>query len=996
MRAAACLIIIFLSVIPVVSAQDKPTIEIPEVVVVGQDVRTVQQEKQPIAPQTGPIGLQSDVQAGKVQTLAPPDIGRSVAGPVAENPGCLLFSGVGGKKDESLFKRGLKQYVKGEDRNARSLFAQLAQEYPDSVYRGASTFWWGESHFRKGEEADALVHYEQVVASYPREPLRDYALYRAAELQLRRGSYDRAAQYTTDLQAQYPASPTVEYATYLAGEVAFRQGRYREATDAFVAFMSRYSQSSLVERAALMQGEGLYQLGQYAEARAAYRGFIDQYGGSPLAREARYGLAWTRLKEGELEQAQRAFQRLYDQSPEPRYAEARQYVAFVAALRKGDQRSARRQLQQLRQDYPEGTLMPAAWSELAWSRFDGQAYADALQLYRQLKQNPQTPRAIQDVAQFMTGECLYQLGRYGEATTAFRAVHSEADAGLREKVAFRLGLSLYHQRQYKQAAQVLQALIVRYAGSPYRDEGLYWLAEAHFRREAYGASLQASKRLPGKSRLYPYGLHSRGWVYLRQQQWQKAIISFQQLVDSYPKSAVRPDALYRLAESYQQLGQDDTAQPLYEQYLQEYPSGPQAGAAQLQLALLDGQADDLEQNLAALQTIQEQYPGTEAAIDAEFRQGRLLFRHNRFGEAREVFTAFSVAHAKHQKAPRAGLRLADTYYNEKAYREGLIAYRKVTLLYPAAAEVVDARYGVILSHYQLDEYPQFLSESQGFVRDFPDHPLSESVLLQMAEHFQAQQEFKAAIETYTYMATTYTDQPLAGKAHLRLGELYLKTDALGDAMAAFEQVRDGEYDEALKSEAAFGLAQAAEAKGDADAVKRYAQVSALYPDSPLAARGLYQAGRLAQAKKDYSQARTYFERVVLKYPHDSVRSDSWLQWGVVLLEMNQAKRALEVLQEAQQTQDQHIAAQAQWQIGRAHTAAGALQEGTNAYLRVAYLYPNEQSLVAEALRQAARNYVSLGKCPEALTVYEKLRKQTTAVHLQQVILQEIAGSGCQS
>ena len=416
----------------------------------------------------------------------------------------------------------------------------------------------------------------------------------------------------------------------------------------------------------------------------------------------------------------------------------------------------------------------------------------------------------------------------------------------------------------------------------------------------------------------------------------------------------------------------------------------------MQLSLLQGQGEGLEQNIAALQRIQEQYPGTEAAIDAQFRHGNALFRSNQFAEAREIFAAFSTAHAKHPTAPTAGVRLADTYYNEKRYHEGLIAYRKVTLLYPDSTEVADARYGLVLSHYQLGEYPQFLSESQGFIRDFPDHRLSESVLLQMAEHFQTQDQSKEAIETYQYMAKTYAGQPLASKAQLRLGELYLGTGAPRDAIASFEQLAESDVDEELKSEALFGRAQAAEALGDRDAGQRYAQVADQYPESRMAARGLYQAGRLAQTAKDYDQAREYFKQVVLTYPHDSVRSDSWLQWGVTLLEMKRSKRALEVLEEAQQTPDPHVAAQAQWQIGRAHTQAGALQEGTNAYLRVAYLYPSEKSLVAEALRQAARNYVSLGKCPEALTVYEKLRKQTTAVHLQQVIQQEIAGSGCQS
>lgn len=993
---AGWLVAILLSPLHMAWGQDKPPIELPEVVIVGQDVRTAQQEKRPIGPRTIPIGLQSELQAGKVPNIAPPDIGRSVAGPTAENPGCLLFSGVGGNKDESLYKRGVKHYNNGDDASARALFARLTQEYPNSVYRGAAAFWWGESHFRQGEVEDALAHYERVITSYRREPLRDYALYRAAELQLRRENYDRTAQYVADLRAQYPASPTIQYAHYLAGEATFRQSRFADAVQEFGTFISRYPQSPLLQRATLIHGESLYQLGRYADAQEAYRRFIDRYADSSMVREARYGLAWTQLKQGQVEQAQREFKRLQEQSAAPRYAEAMQYADFVLAAQKSDDRAARRQLQLLSQSYPESPLVAAAWGELAWLRFDGQAYDEALNLYRQLVQSPRTPQPARDVAQFMMGESLYQLSRYAEATAALRNVRSDAEAALREKVAFRLGLSLYHQRLHQQASQVLQAFVVSYASSPYRDEALYWLAEAQFHQADYQAALQTSKRLPRDSRLYPYALHNQGWSYLRLHQWSPAIQTFQQIIEVDSQSAVASDALYRIAESYRQLGQSETAQQIYERYLSLYPKGPQAAASELQLTLLTGQQDNVEQKITALERIQRLYPGTEAAIEAQLRLGTTLFQQNRFAEARESFEAFAAAHPNHAKTATVRLRLADTFYNEKQFRDSLIAYRKVTLLHPNSGEVVDARYGVVLSHYRLGEYPPFLNESQDFIRDFPDHALSESVLLQMAEYFQVQNRPQEAIDTYTYMARAYADKALAAKARLRLGELYLSTGKPDQAIAVFEQIlQNGQADD-LKPDALYGQAQAYEALGDPNAPQRYARVAEAYPESPLAARSLHQAGRLSQTNGAYAQALGYFERIVLSYPHDPLRYDSWLQWGVALLDLKQPERALEVLQEAQQTPDQHIAAQAQWQIGRAHTQAGALQQGTNAYLRVAYLYPNEKGLVSEALRQAARNYVSLGKCQEALTVYDKLLKQTPSVHLQQVIQQEMAGSGCQS
>jgi tetratricopeptide (TPR) repeat protein len=157
---------------------------------------------------------------------------------------------------------------------------------------------------------------------------------------------------------------------------------------------------------------------------------------------------------------------------------------------------------------------------------------------------------------------------------------------------------------------------------------------------------------------------------------------------------------------------------------------------------------------------------------------------------------------------------------------------------------------------------------------------------------------------------------------------------------------------------------------------------------------LYRAGRLLRAQQDYQEAQRYFEAVVQQYPTDPIRYASLLQWGITQLDLQQPDRAIDLLQQAQQTPDTSLAAQVQLYLGKAYLLAGDLQQSINAYLRVAYLYPDEVAFVAQALRQAARNYVKLGKCSEALTVYTKLLNRTISAQQTQNIQQEIERSGC--
>jgi tetratricopeptide (TPR) repeat protein len=178
------------------------------------------------------------------------------------------------------------------------------------------------------------------------------------------------------------------------------------------------------------------------------------------------------------------------------------------------------------------------------------------------------------------------------------------------------------------------------------------------------------------------------------------------------------------------------------------------------------------------------------------------------------------------------------------------------------------------------------------------------------------------------------------------------------------------------------------------ALQCYARIAEQFPEGVLAAQGLFAAGRLLLTQQKYQEAERYFEQVVTQYSADPLRYDSLLQWGITQLQMQRPERAITLLQQAQQAPEPRVAAQVQLQLGHAYARLGNLQESNNAYLRLVYLYPDEASLVTQALRHVAKNYVKLGMCSDASAVYTKLLKRTTAAQEKQDIQQELKRSGC--
>ena len=152
----------------------------------------------------------------------------------------------------------------------------------------------------------------------------------------------------------------------------------------------------------------------------------------------------------------------------------------------------------------------------------------------------------------------------------------------------------------------------------------------------------------------------------------------------------------------------------------------------------------------------------------------------------------------------------------------------------------------------------------------------------------------------------------------------------------------------------------------------YRDIAEAYAASPLAMQGLFEAGRIWRQQGEHARARRSLEALVKRYPQASMRYEAWLLLGQSRLDLKAYAEALDAFAEAAQAPDKKLAAQAVWYSGRAHSAAGDLQQGINAYLRLVYLYPDATTLVPQALREAARNYVALRKCSEALKVYDKI------------------------
>src|SRR5258705_536770 len=267
------------------------------------------------------------------------------------------------------------------------------------------------------------------------------------------------------------------------------------------------------------------------------------------------------------------------------------------------------------------------------------------------------------------------------------------------------------------------------------------------------------------------------------------------MLSSYPENANVPSATFYLARTLAELKRPDEAIGLLRGFVSKYPDHrllPDARYTLGQALIAGGQSDE---GVGELRAFAKAYPSSELAptarrtvVDTLMRQGK----KSELAEEDKTLVAQSPATA------------------EGLYDAGLVAGK---LGRPRDADTAWAR----------------------LRKDFPDHPLSGRVSLEMAQSAFAKNSFKDAA-ALAKAASRSPEDAVRGEAFVLLGESELKQKRHAAAVAAFKSAAEAPaLEPAIRYRALAGTGLAYEEQRQwAQAAKFYDEVASKSPDKTLA------------------------------------------------------------------------------------------------------------------------------------------------------------------
>ncbi|HWY72010.1 MAG TPA: tetratricopeptide repeat protein [Burkholderiaceae bacterium] len=644
----------------------------------------------------------------------------------------------------------------------------------------------------------------------------------------------------------------------------------------------------------------------YKAAVQLYQEFLRHYPKDPGNDRVLYQMARAYEQGGELETALATLDRLVKEYPNTRYRDEGQF-------RRGEMLFAMR-------DYAKAET----------------AYGTVL---RGDTKSPYYERSL-----YMQGWSVYKEGRLDEALNSFFGVLDLKLAGRSEQTSLDKipGLSRGDRELLDDTFRVTSLSLENLQGA-----------------DSIAAYMTTPARHQYEFRVY----QQLAELYIKQERFKDAADTFNAFAHHYPLHPQAPLLQARVIEIYQKTGFATLALEAKKDYVAQYgargkfrQANPAAWEEHVQPIVKTDLAELAQQYHASAQKSKktedyqeavhwyrdylESFPSDPQAAQTNFLLAELLFEDKRFAEAAPEYEKAAYQYPHHPKSADAGYA-------------ALLSYAELEKKMPA---------GEPLKAMQRTGIDSALR----FARTFPDDPRTGAVLSNAADRLYTMHDLDRARSVAQQVVELKPPAAAAQRrvawtviAHTAFerGEFDHAEHAYGEVLALTAD-NDPTRKELTERVAASIYKQGEQARDKGDlraAVGHFGRVATAAPQSTVRANAEYDAAAALIGLKDWDAASRALEGFRRSYPDHPLQSEISGKLAVVYTEQGKwALAAPEFERLAATRKDPQLAREALWQAAELYEKAGARQPAAGVYERYVKQYPEPLEAAVEARYRLAR------------------------------------------
>lgn len=856
---------------------------------------------------------------------------------------------------------------------------RFAQRWPKSPLRERADLIRGLSDLGLGNATEAAKRLAEWVARYPQSGEQDRALLALARAEHAAGRGDAAAHYRAVMDR--PSSPLAVEATLGLTALLREQGRRDDAAKLLQSLNDKPIAADSLAIVELQRARLLFDDGQFANAQRGFEKLAA--GGGADAAEAGYWAAKCALRQGKAEDALALLQRLIDNNPPARLTAGMRYDRLVALVRLGRAADAQNELAKFRKDFADDELAVdalylSAVIEHQQKNYDASRAACASFLERAGDQHTSSA-----AVKFLLAENDYYTGRLSEALSGFERFEREHPRDVQvSSAAMRIGLILYRQDKLDEAAARLEPL----AAAAEQDVSLRPVLQA-LGGIAFGRGewKTAERHLRHVVDAEPTGVGADdAWLRLgiacqRQERYADAQRAFDTVIDRFPQSAHRLQAVFERGQCLLMDNKPDLAKAAFEAVLREGGDSRFAPPANEHLAAIATRNKDYAVAARHYQMAADA-TGDAKSPDALLHQGEVLLAARQYPEAQQAIAAYLAKQPKPEQACVARANLAIALARQDRTEDALetirgIDSKQIDTLPDALRKSLRRDQAWCLQKLGRNDEAAtllrgLLAETDG-ARDW-------DALLALAEIDAAAERFDAALLSLRKIQSAARDpnasipRELLEPALYRLGICEHRVKQFSQSAATLDSLLATFADSKLSASAAYFSGDSHMQSGAVDkAVERFSFIVEKYPADAACAASLLRLGEALATLQRWPASEKAFRAYLQRFESEPQAAQARFGIGWALENMGRHEAAISAYGEAIAAHKGPTAARAQFQIGECLFALKKFDDAVKEFLKVDILYAYPEWSAA-ALYEAGRCFDQLNRTGEARQSYQSV------------------------
>lgn len=601
------------------------------------------------------------------------------------------------------------------------------------------------------------------------------------------------------------------------------------------------------------------------------------------------------------------------------------YQLAKAYAQKGDQELSIKYLNQLVDSYPQSEFYVEAQFRIGEDDFSRQDYSSSEYAYSEVIVSPDN-KVFYEKALFKRGWSRFKQQYYTEAVDDFLETISEHEFGSREKLK-KSELELFNE-------------YFRSVGLSFSYMGGVDALHSYFQSN------------PDFKYIY-YTYSMIGDIYLKEERYSDAAMTFQQFMKDYPDSDNIPYAHLKTIEAWQKSGFDSKVYESIENFYVKYNPSSKYWVNQNENSNINRVIHRSLKKYVVLMSgyYHNKYQKSSSVKDykkAEIWYKRYLQHYGAYAQNDNIYFLYAELLSQNNKYQEALLN-----YEKAAYQNGLIVNRDA-----AYATIASTDYLFQTNMDNSDYLHKHISYALKFAQAYPDDLRTESVTKHAAELAFNSKDYKTAIQLSDIYLTSHANKPslyisgIKAESYFNLGE-YTEAESLYLELSKNTSVSNEEqkryYDKLALSIYKQGDIAIKE-NNPPDAVKHYSRISNIAPHSEVASKGLYDAIALDMKYKQWQDAIDLIGRFQSLYPDSDLQVDVSKKLSAAYLNSDQGiKAAQEFVKLSSIGNDNNVKASALWKAAELYETKDQTTEAIHAYESYAKKFPTPFPQYMEAM-----------------------------------------------